>query len=63
MLAAPSLTLKLVEKVGLRILVLGTGAGLLPTFLRQQFDSRLSEIITIDINEEVLKIAKDYFGF
>ncbi len=63
MLAAPSLTLKLVEKTGLRILVLGTGAGLLPTFLRQQFDSRLSEIITIDINEEVLKIAKDYFGF
>ena len=63
MLAGPSLTLRLLEKTGLRVLVLGTGAGLLPTFLRQQLDARLAEVITLDINEEVLKIARDYFGF
>ena len=63
MLAGPALTLKLAEKTGLRILVLGTGAGLLPMFLRSQLGDKLAELITVDINPEVIKIAKEYFGF
>lgn len=63
MLAGPALSLKLAEKTGLRILVLGTGAGLLSMFLRHQLGDKLAELITVDINPEVLKIAKDYFGF
>jgi hypothetical protein len=34
MLAAPALNVKLADKNQLKILVLGTGAGLLPMFLR-----------------------------
>jgi spermidine synthase len=63
MLAGPALTVRLAEKTGLRILVLGTGAGLLPMFLRGQLGDKLAEIITLDINPEVIKIAQDYFGF
>lgn len=63
MLSGPALTLKLGEKTGLRILVLGTGAGLLSMFLRSQLDSKLAEIVTVDINPEIIKIAKEYFGF
>lgn len=57
MLAAPALNLKLAEKGQLRILVLGTGAGLLPMFLRHQLKDALAEIITVDINPEVIKVA------
>lgn len=63
MLAGPALSLKLAEKTGLRILVLGTGAGLLPMFLRHQLGDKLAELVTVDINTEVIKIAKEYFGF
>jgi hypothetical protein len=42
MLAGPALTLRLAEKGGLRILVLGTGAGLLPMFLRHQLGDSIS---------------------
>lgn len=63
MLAGPALSLKIAEKTGLRVLVLGTGAGLLPMFLRGQLGDKLAEIITVDINSEVLKIAKEYCGF
>ena len=63
MLAGPALTLRLAEKGALRILVLGTGAGLLPMFLRGQLSDKLAEIITVDINPEVIKIATEYFGF
>ena len=63
MLAGPSMTLKIAEKANLRILVLGTGAGLLPMFLRSQLGDKLQELITVDINPEVIKIAKEYFGF
>jgi len=51
MLAGLSLCPKLIEKDQLRILVLGTGAGLLPMFLRSQLGDKLKEIVTIDINE------------
>lgn len=57
MLAAPALNLKLAEKGKLRILVLGTGAGLLPMFLRNQLNSVLAEIVTVDINPEVIKVS------
>lgn len=64
MLSGLSLTQKLSEKKsGLRILVLGTGAGLLPMFLKHQLGDKLKEIVTVDISEEMLKIARDYFGF
>lgn len=63
MLAGLSLCPKLVEKDQLRILVLGTGAGLLPMFLKSQLGDKLKEIVTIDINEQIIKVAKEYFGF
>ena len=47
----------------LRMLVLGTGAGLLPMFLRSQFKEVASEIVTVDISEEMVKIGKEYFRF
>lgn len=56
MLAGPSLTLKLAEKPHLRVLILGTGAGLLPMFIRGQLGDRLAEIITVDINPEIIKV-------
>ena len=59
MLAAPALNLKLAEKGQLRVLVLGTGAGLLPMFLRNQLDTVLAEITTVDINPEVIKVNKN----
>lgn len=48
---------KLQEKQQVRILVLGTGAGLLPMFLKNQLGERLKEIVTVDINEEILKVS------
>jgi spermidine synthase len=58
MLAAPSLNVKLAEKKNLRVLVLGTGAGLLPMFLRHQLNPVLAEITTVDINSEVINVNK-----
>lgn len=63
MLAGPALNLKLADKANLRVLVLGTGAGLLPMFLRSQLDSKLSKLVTVDVNPEVINIAEKYFGF
>lgn len=56
MLAAPSLSLGLAEKKDLRILILGTGAGLLPMFLRGQLGNNLKELVTVDINPEVIRV-------
>ena len=56
MLAAPALNVKLADKNQLKILVLGTGAGLLPMFLRWQLNSVLAEITTVDINPEVINV-------
>ena len=53
--------LKDVEK--LRILHLGTGAGTFPMFLKSQLGDRLEKLVTVDISEDILKIAKNYFGF
>jgi hypothetical protein len=63
MLAGLSLTTKLSEKPAVRVLVLGTGAGLLPMFLRNQLGDKLKELVTVDINPEIVKVAKEYFGF
>jgi tRNA1(Val) A37 N6-methylase TrmN6 len=57
MLAGFSLTPKLLEKEGVRILVLGTGAGLLPMFLRSQLGDKIKELVTVDINEEMVKVT------
>lgn len=62
MLSGLCLSPKLVEKSKLRILVLGTGAGLLPMFLKSQLANRLEEIVTVDINDEIVKIGREYFG-
>jgi tRNA1(Val) A37 N6-methylase TrmN6 len=56
MLAGPSLSLRISEKPQVRILVLGTGAGLLPMFLRSQLGDKLAELVTVDINPEVIKV-------
>ena len=58
MLSGPSLSLRIAEKAQVRILVLGTGAGLLPMFLRSQLGDKLAELITVDINPEVIKVYK-----
>ena len=59
MLSGLSLAPLLAEKSKLRILILGTGAGLLPMFLQSQLQDRIQEIVTVDISEEILKIAKE----
>jgi predicted O-methyltransferase YrrM len=57
MLSAPSLSLKIAEKPQVRVLVLGTGAGLLSMFLRGQLGDKLAELITVDINPEMIKVS------
>jgi spermidine synthase len=32
-------------------------------FLKSQLEERLSELVTVDISAEVVKVAKEYFGF
>lgn len=63
MLTGFSMTAGLYNKDKVRALVLGTGAGLLPMFLRSQLGEALSELVTVEINPEMLKVAKEYFGF
>ena len=43
--------------------VLGTGAGMLPMFLYLTMSDTLKHIDTIDIDEEIVTIGKEYFGF
>lgn len=47
----------------LRVLVLGTGAAVFPMFMRSQFADRLEKMVTVDISENMLKVAQDHFGF
>lgn len=54
---------KLLTKDKIRVLQLGTGCGLFPMFLRGQFGDKLHSLVTVDINEQMIKIAKEYFGF
>jgi spermidine synthase len=45
------------------MLVCGTGAGILPMFLRKNFANHLGSLVTVDINEQMLQVAEEFFGF
>jgi tRNA A58 N-methylase Trm61 len=45
----------------LRILVAGTGAGVLSMYLASHFGVRVS-ITSIDVNEKIVNMGKKYFG-
>lgn len=47
----------------LNILVLGTGVGVLPMFLKQHFSKYLAKVTTVEIDAGVLLAARDHFGF
>ena len=47
----------------LKILHLGTGAGTLPMFLISQLGEQIEQLVTVDIDKDILLIAKKYFGF
>jgi spermidine synthase len=47
----------------LYFLVLGTGAGIFPMFLYKTMHPIISRLNTIDIDETIVNIGKDYFGF
>jgi len=42
---------------------LGTGAGIMPMFLKEQLGDKLTKVTTIDNNPSMLKVAEKYFGF
>ena len=44
-------------------MVLGTGTGILPMFLRQHFSAHLEKITTVEIDAGVLLAARDHYGF
>ena len=44
-------------------LVLGTGAGILPMFIYKTMHPILARLNTVDIDESIVKIGTDYFGF
>lgn len=46
-----------------KILVLGTGAGNLPMFLQSQLGESIEKLVTVDNSEDMLKVARTYFGF
>jgi tRNA1(Val) A37 N6-methylase TrmN6 len=58
MLAGLCMAPGLAEKKDIKILVLGTGAGLLPMFLKSQLKDRLNELVTVDINPEIVKVSE-----
>jgi spermidine synthase len=45
------------------VLHLGTGAGIMPMFLKEQLGEKLNKITTIDNNAQMLTVAERYFGF
>jgi spermidine synthase len=52
---------KLNEKIN--VLILGTGAGVLAMFIRHHFAGNLDQLVTVDINPSIVKVAQDFFGF
>ncbi|CAI2386965.1 unnamed protein product [Moneuplotes crassus] len=44
-------------------LVLGTGAGILPMFIYKTMSPMIGRLNTVDIDETIVKIGEDYFGF
>lgn len=51
------------EEKKLNILHLGTGAGIMPSFLQSQLSQKLNKVTTIDLSQEMVTLAKKYFGF
>jgi spermidine synthase len=47
----------------LKVLVCGTGVGVFTMFLKHHLHSALEKIVTVDINEEFVKLGEKYFGF
>jgi len=47
----------------LNILLLGTGTGILPMFLRQHLSKHLDKITTVEVDAGVLLAGRDHFGF
>lgn len=62
MLSGLGLCKNLATKDNIRVLVLGTGAGLLPMFFKTQLGDKLGKIVTVDINTDIIQVAKEYFG-
>ena len=57
MLSAMSLAPALVDKEQVQVLVLGTGAGRLPMFLRSQLGDKLQELVTVEISEHMIHVS------
>lgn len=52
------------RKEPMDMLVCGTGAGILPMFLKNNFNAdQLKSITTVDVNPEMVGLAEKYFGF
>lgn len=51
------------EDKKLNVLHLGTGAGIMPSFLQSQLSQKLNKITTVDISKEMVTVAQNYFGF
>jgi len=47
----------------LKVLVCGTGVGVFTMFLRHQLPNCLEKIVTIDVNEEFVRLGEKLFGF
>lgn len=47
----------------MRVLILGTGAGLFSMFFKSQLKENLKELITVDISQEIVEVGKKHFGF
>ena len=47
----------------INVLVLGTGVGVLPMFLKSHFSTYLEKITSVEIDAGVLLAARDHFGF
>lgn len=61
MLAGLSLVDAPTDKI--KALVFGTGAGLLPMFLQSQLKEKLDHVVTVDISEDMVNVARNFFGF
>ena len=47
----------------MNILVLGTGTGVLPMFIKTHFAKYLEKVTTVEIDAGVLLVGRDHFGF
>lgn len=56
-------TLGFEEDKKLNILHLGTGAGIMPSFLQSQLGEKLNKLTTVDISKDMVTLAQRYFGF